>query len=231
MRVLSVVHQSDAGAGLFGEVVADRGHELVEWRPDQAGDIRSDPYDAVMVFGGAMNTGDDLDWLAREKRALRALTVTDLPILGVCLGSQLVAEACGGSVERIDPEIGWYEAELTPAGATDPVCGGLPAAFEAFEWHSYAAVPPPGATVLATTAACPQAWRHEHKPIWGIQFHAEVTLAGAEQWCDGYESDADAVAMGIDPAVLKAETRTRHATWAELGRGICERFLDYSAVT
>ena len=126
-------------------MVAARGHELVEWRPDRAGDIRSDPYDAVMVFGGAMNAADDIDWLAREKRALRALAATDLPILGVCLGSQLVAEACGGSVERVDPEIGWYRVELTPEAATDPVFGALPESFDAFEWHSYAAVPPAGA--------------------------------------------------------------------------------------
>jgi GMP synthase-like glutamine amidotransferase len=203
----------------------------VDWRPDRAGDIRSDPYDAVMVFGGAMNTADDIDWLGREKRALRALTVTDLPILGVCLGSQLVAEACGGSVERIDPEIGWYRVDLTAEAATDPLFGSLPGSFDAFQWHSYAAVPPAGSAVLATTPVCPQAWRHGDKPIWGIQFHAEVTLADAERWSDGYETDPDAVAMGIQPEGLKAVTRERHPAWAEIGRGICGRFLDYSDVT
>jgi GMP synthase-like glutamine amidotransferase len=225
MRVLAVVHQPDAGAGVFADAVESAGHELIQWRADQR-DIQADPYGAVVVFGGAANTTDEHDWLAREKKVLRALAVTDLPILGVCLGTQLVAEACGGSVRRAAaPEIGWHQVELTTAADEDPVMGGLPQRFDAFQWHSYEAVPPPGSTVLAGSANCLQAWRHPAKPIWGIQFHAEVSLADAERWCDDYERDPDAVALGVDPERMKAELRERHAAWAELGRGICERFL------
>ncbi len=225
MRVLAIVHQPDAGAGVFGEVVAEAGHELVEWRPD-LGDITADPYGAVLVFGGAMNTGDDLPWLETEKKVLRQLAVTDLPILGVCLGTQLVAEACGGGAERArTPEVGWHEVRTTPEAASDPLVGVLPETFTAFQWHSYLAVPPPGSAVLAESDQGLQTWRHPGKDIWGIQFHAEVSLADALRWCDDYDRDPDAVALGVDPEQLKAEVREHHAEWAALGRGICERFL------
>ena len=74
-----------------------------------------------------------------------------------------------------EPEIGWYEIEITDAGADDPVVGPLAPSVELFEWHHYAAPLPPGGVELARTPASVQAFRIEGKPAWGLQFHAEVT--------------------------------------------------------
>jgi GMP synthase (glutamine-hydrolysing) len=227
VRVLSIVHQSDAGAGVFGEVAAGAGHDLREWDPAAEG-TAPDPvaFDAAFTFGGAMNIEDDLPALAVEKQVLSGLIEARIPTFGVCLGAELLADVAGGSVERVDPEIGWYEASLTEAGAEDPVLGALPATFTGFQWHSYGFTPPAGAAELATSPACSQAFRLGE--AWAIQFHAEVTLADAERWIDDYRSDPDAVAMNLDTEALRRQTRELMVRWNELGSELCARFLDYA---
>jgi len=230
MRVLAIVHQADAGPGIFAPAVTDAGHELVEWRPPDGPPPESDAYDATIVLGGAMNVDqeDEHPWLRGEKRLLGELLESGAPVLGVCLGAQLVAEAAGGSAGRASrPEIGWHEVELTAAAVADPLLGALPERFEAFQWHSFEATPP-DAGALARSPVCVQAYRAGER-AWGIQFHAEVSEAIVKSWLDDYEKDRDAVRIGIDPAELLAETRRKIGRWNELGRALCERFLAAAA--
>jgi GMP synthase (glutamine-hydrolysing) len=231
MRVLAIVHQPDAGPGVFAEEVRERGVELDEWTVGEQG--TSPPreigeYDGLMTFGGAMHADqeDRHPWLRFEKDFLAAMIEDEMPILAVCLGTQLLAEAAGGEARRAsEPEIGWYRVEITDEGAADPVIGPLAPAFEAFQWHSYEAVPPSGAVTLARSPVCGQAYRIGERS-WGIQFHAEVTAADAEKWIDDYRADEDAVRTGVDPDGLRAETSERIADWNRLGRELCGRFLD-----
>jgi len=147
-----------------------------------------------------------------------------VPLMGVCLGSQLVAEAAGVLVRRAaEPEIGWHEVEVTPEGARDPVLGPLAPHFTGFQWHSYEFQLPAGATPLARSDVCLQAFRLG-KAL-AIQFHAEVSRADAEAWIDDYRSDEDAVRIGVDPDALRQRTRESIAAWNEAGRALCERFL------
>ena len=141
----------------------------------------------------------------------------------MCLGCQLVAEAAGAKPRRASaPEIGWHEVELTPEAAGDPLLGGLPARFSAFQWHSYEAPLPPGATALARSPVCLQAFRLGG-PAWGIQFHAEVSMEDVDYWISDYRSDPDAVRIGLDPEALRAETQAAIGAWNDLGRAMCER--------
>jgi GMP synthase (glutamine-hydrolysing) len=149
-----------------------------------------------------------------------------MPILAVCLGAQVLADAAGGSARRASqPEIGWFEIEVTEEGAADPVIGPLAPSFTGFQWHSYEAVPPDGAVILARSAVCPQAYRIGDR-VWGIQFHAEVTAANLTHWIEDYRSDEDAVRIGVDPVKLRRETEPRIDDWNRLGRELCGRFLD-----
>jgi GMP synthase (glutamine-hydrolysing) len=231
MRILAIVHQPDAGAGVFGEVALAEGHDLVEWTPSGTNPPPLEGLDAGMVFGGAMHVDqeDAHPWLRAEKDLLRELLGRRLPLLGICLGAQLLAEAAGATPRRASrPEIGWHPIELTPDGARDPLLGWLPQRFEGLFWHSYEAPLPPGATALALSPVCLQAFRLDGA-VWGLQFHPEVTGADLGSWLDGYRGDADAVRIGLDPAAMRAESAGRIEAWNELGRGIARRFLTAAA--
>jgi len=229
MRVLALSHQADAGPGVFAEAVGAAGHELVVWVPHE-GRPEAEPasFDAVIVLGGAVNVEeqDANPWLGDELRVIAGLLQEGVPLLGVCLGSQLLAEAAGGSVGRASqPEIGWFGVEVGEEGASDPLLGPLAPGFEAFQWHSYECVLPEGAVELARSPICPQAYRLG-RTAWGVQFHPEVSRADALHWIDDYRSDPDAIRIGLDPEALRAETEPKLGAWNELGRELCTRFLE-----
>src|SRR2546422_1331192 len=222
MRILAIVHQPDAGPGVFGEAIAERGDQLDTWAIAASADPPGDPrdYDGVLVFGGAMDTYQEQEhpWLSREKAILAALLQIGPPMMGVCLGAQLVAEAGGASAVRASaPEIGWHEVEVTPEGKEDPLLAPLAPRFTAFQWHSYEAPLPAGATPLARSAICLQAFPIGDS-VWGIQFHAEVSDADAHEWIDKYRSDPDAVRIKLDTEALREQTRAAIDDWNQLGR-------------
>ena len=231
MRALSIVHQADAGPGVFAEEMRERGIELDEWALAERGTAppaEIATYDAVLTFGGAMHADqeDRHPWLRFEKDFLAAMLDDGMPLLAVCLGNQVLAQAAGGGARRAsEPEIGWFDVEVTEEGAADPVIGPLAPSFTAFQWHSYEALPPDEAVVLARSPVCAQAYRVGER-AWGIQFHAEVSASDAGKWVDDYRSDEDAVRIGVDPDALRAETEKRIGDWNRFGRELCGRFLD-----
>jgi GMP synthase (glutamine-hydrolysing) len=235
VRVLAIVHQADAGPGVFSGVIRDAGASLDCWIP--ARDARPPDgalaYDAVLTLGGAMHPDQEKEhpWLAREKSLLSACLDREVPVLGVCLGAELLAEAAGAGTRRAaGPEIGWYEVETTDEAPRDPLLAPLAPRFEALEWHSYESPLPPGAVALARSETCLQAYRAGSR-AWGIQFHAEVTLDDFETWLDDYRSDPDALAIDLDVSDLRLRTREAIERWNELGRELCARFLDVAAAS
>jgi GMP synthase-like glutamine amidotransferase len=220
VNVLSIVHPGDAGSELFGPLVAGLGHRFEE-RSFVEGTPQLDGFDAVLVFGGPMHVDQDEEhpWLRDEAAWLDELAAGATPTLGICLGSQLLAQAAGARVGPLpEPEIGWSEVELTTAGSADPVLSALPSRFVALEWHHYGHELPDGAVALAHSPAALQGFRLG-EACWGVQFHPEVTEPQLERWIAA-KSDLPA-----DPAELRAETRERIGGWNELGRRLCRSFL------
>jgi GMP synthase-like glutamine amidotransferase len=221
MRILAVIHSPDAGPELFEEVVADAGHELVPW------DMRSDgppPRDteAVMVFGGDQNVGEEklYPWLDDEYAALRAWVGGGTPLLGVCLGAQTLAHAFGARVAKREPQLaGFYETELTDAGAADPVLGVLPRSFEAFNANGYAFEIPPDAVELAR-GPVHQAFRLGDR-AWAMQFHPEIRRDHVMRW---FEHDSPR-----PPEEIATELDRKLPAWQELGRRLCTAFLAVSS--
>jgi GMP synthase (glutamine-hydrolysing) len=229
VRILAIVHQRDAGPGVFAEAIRDSGSELDEWTLAERPRPPADPlgYDAVLVLGGAMNVDEEArhGWIAEEKTLLRELLAREVPLLGLCLGGQLVAEAAGAEARRASrPEIGWHQVVVTPEGAEDPLLAPLAPAFEAFQWHSYEFLLPPGAVPLARSEVCLQGARVGER-AWALQFHPEVSRADALHWVEDYEADPDAVRIGIDPAVLGPETEAKIEGFNRLGGKLCQRWL------
>ncbi|MGE5617322.1 MAG: type 1 glutamine amidotransferase [Candidatus Woesearchaeota archaeon] len=228
MRILAIIHQADAGPGVFGEAVSAAGHQLEIWEPAE-GEPPPEPetYGAVLTFGGGMHPDQEgaHPWLAAEKSLLGRALERELPVLAVCLGAELLAEAAGGFVRRASgPEIGWYSVTTDQAARQDPLFAALPVCFQALEWHSYEFLLRPGAIALAASETCLQAYRAGPR-AWGIQFHAEVTLETFESWLDTYREDLDAVRLGIDPERLRDQTRGAIEEWNRIGYDLCTRFL------
>jgi GMP synthase (glutamine-hydrolysing) len=223
VRVLSITHGPSVGGGVFDETVERLGHRLERWRvPLGPPKDRAAAYDAVLTFGGAMHPDQDgrHAWLADEVEFLRESLDAGVPLLGVCLGAQLLARAAGGSVGPArEPEIGWLAIELTEAGHADPVLGTLPPRLEAFQWHSYTYELPDGGVELAASSVCTQAFRCGSAR--GVQFHAEVTRGMIEAWI---VEDGDELPM--PPEELLAETDRRIGSWNEVGRRLCAAFLE-----
>ncbi len=223
MDVLAVIHGDKVRAGVFGDVVAARGHRLEEWSLAWETPLPRplDAYGAVLVFGGAMHADQDHHhpWLSEENLFLQRLLDIQTPVLGICLGAQLIAKATNAAVyPASQSEIGWHPVELTAAAADDPVLGGLPERFDAFQWHYYAYDLPAGAVELAHSAVCTQAFRLGRN-AWGVQFHPEVTLSQVQSWVDEKEE------VPIDDAALMAETSERIGAWNDLGRSLCDAFV------
>ncbi len=232
MRALAIVYERDAGPGVWEAEAPSAGARLDWWLATEDGEPPQEPerYDAVMVFGASTHADQEqaYGWLREQKALVAELLEREIPLIGVCLGSQFLAEVAGAAPRRLEPpEIGWFDVELTPEGVEDPVTRALPRKFSAFEWHSYAAPLPPGAVALARNDACLQAFR-VGESAWGVQFHPEVTLADAESWIGDITETSDAARVGIEPAEFTLQTRAAMPAWNRLGRRLFAGFLAFA---
>ncbi|MFQ5635454.1 MAG: type 1 glutamine amidotransferase [Gammaproteobacteria bacterium] len=151
--------------------------------PDARPDISR--YNGLIVLGGPMNCdeAERFPHLSTEIGVIRQAIRHGIPVLGICLGAQLIARALGARVRK-NPvkEIGWYELNPTREGESDPVCGEFGTSQQIFQWHGDTFDIPHGAAHLATSPDCPnQAFRFRHN-VYGFQFHLEVDEPMILRW-------------------------------------------------
>jgi GMP synthase (glutamine-hydrolysing) len=171
--------------GIYGDQLCETGlsHRLL--RPCDGEPLPgSGQATAIIVFGGYMGAQDEVDYpfLRPLKDFLRQSVEENIPVLGICLGGQLLAEVLGGRVTAGHRgEKGLCRLDLTQEGAADPLFAGLPSSFSAFEWHNDSFELPPDAIPLASSEACTgQAFRCRN--AWGLQFHPEVNRQIVAAW-------------------------------------------------
>jgi GMP synthase-like glutamine amidotransferase len=183
-RILGLRHGKEGFEYNNAAFFARRG-DVSEFAHIFEGEEPPDPrrYDLVIAYGGEMSAYDELasPWIPRELRFLEACLKAGTPLLGLCLGSQLLARTLGARVYRSpSPEFGFKRLRLTPEGLADPALGALAEGdrgFLALQWHDDAWDLPAGASRLATGAAWPnQAFRYG-PGLLALQFHLEFTQA------------------------------------------------------
>ena len=186
MRVVVFQHLACEHPGIWRDFLREDGADVTTVELDAGDAIPTlDGADALLVFGGPMNVDehDRFPWLAPERAAIREAALGGLPILGVCLGGQLLARALGAPVTLNPlPEVGLLDVELTDAGTADPLFAGWPGRAPVVQWHSDTFALPEHATLLATSGACRhQAFRFGAH-AYGLQFHPEVTADMVDEW-------------------------------------------------
>jgi GMP synthase-like glutamine amidotransferase len=188
MRVLVLQHLACEHPGSFSQVIDERGVEAVPVEIDE-GEALPDwrEFDSVLAMGGPMGAYEEEahPWLAPEKELLREAADAGKPILGVCLGVQLLASALGAEVTPMDKaEVGMLPVELTEAGRADPLFDGVPEPLITLQWHGDTFELPDGAALLASSPAAPNQAFRAGEAAYGIQFHVEVTPEMVDEWAE-----------------------------------------------
>ena len=216
-RVIVLKHVAAEPLGLLDPMIRQRGHRIrfvnFHRHPDAEPDI--DRYQALVVLGGPMHVRDmdRLPHLATECRLIERALTRGMPVLGICLGAQMIAHVLGARVGPADrPEIGWYRIRpRRPAVEQDPVLHPLDSEQPVFQWHSHAFEVPGSAVHLAESDACPgQAFRYD-QAAWAFQFHLELDERLIRRWMTSPAHVEELAASGLEatPETILAET-TRH---------------------
>lgn len=212
-----IQHVASEGPGLIAAVARQHGIALDVRRMDRGDPLRkADAMHGLVVLGGPMGAGDAAahPHLAAEQRLLADACALGIPVLGVCLGAQLLAAAHGARVYRGPAaEIGFGAVTLTPEGARDPVLGPSGPSFTAFHWHGDTFDLPAGAAHLAVSKQYQHQAFRVGNAAYGLQFHVELDPALARDWAHAL------------PAGVTLDEKRRAAV--ELtGRAVLHRFFD-----
>ena len=228
--VLIFRHSPTEGPGYFTAFLDRHG---IPWKL-----VRIDAGDAVpetlngisglCLMGGPMSVNDDLPWIPPLLALIRQAVAADVPVIGHCLGGQLMSKALGGTVSQ-NPlkEIGWGDVLMTDANATRPWLGEAAQPMLAFHWHGETFSLPPGATrILESTYCTNQAYVLNDRHI-AMQCHVEMTPELITSWCDqGAAEIAASDSPGVQPPdAIQADMHVRTARLHQLADKIYSRWI------
>jgi GMP synthase-like glutamine amidotransferase len=185
VKVLAFRHVPFEGVGHIAPILQDRGIGLdyVDLYKDHAPDPDTAAYAGLIFLGGPMSANDPLPYLDRERALIAQAVSQGQPLLGICLGSQLIARVLGADVHRNqEKEIGWFDVHFTEAAADDALFAGIGGPETLFHWHGDTWELPPGAERLAWSQACRNQAFRSGRNTYGMQFHLEVTPAMIADW-------------------------------------------------
>lgn len=211
-RILVLQHAEPEHLGRIAEALMHEGVDYTYLRPDLGQPIpaKLDGYQGLVVMGGPQSVYKEnlFPFLRAEKALTRHAVETNRPVLGVCLGSQILAEVLGSRVQPSGAfELGWKKVTLSVEVADDPVLGHLPRAITPLHWHGDVYDLPPGAKPIGSSELTPVqgfAWKER---FYGLLFHLETTLKQVSAMVEVFQSDV--LRSGMTPAALLAEAPDR----------------------
>jgi GMP synthase-like glutamine amidotransferase len=192
--VLVLQHLAAEGPALVATALRSAGLDVVVHRTDLDPSVPAlDGHRGLVVMGGPSGAGSDEGFPSRraELGLLAKALDYEIPVLGVCLGAQLLAVAAGGTVLRgpAGPEIGWGQVSVTGAAIDDPLFAVGPFSATVLHWHHDTFTLPPGASLLASSKAYENQAFRVGPSAWGLQFHAEVDEAAVRTFVSTFAAD------------------------------------------
>ncbi len=231
MQLLIIQHVPHEGAGVFGPVFREAGCSL---RTLNAADPkvtwpRLNGIDGLVVMGGPQSVYQQARYpfLRNEIALLQDALKAKRPILGVCLGSQLLAAALGAKVTaNPQQEIGWYPLMREPGADRDALCETFGQTETVFQWHGDTFALPKGATRLFSSPVCPEQGFRYRDNVYALQFHVEVTHAMIRAWLQVPANRAELARLQrvIDPAAIRQQTPQHIGRLGELARHVAASF-------
>lgn len=209
--VVIMRHAPTEGPGYFATYLERHG---IPWRlvkVDAGEPLPEDPESCsgLAFMGGPMSVNDDLPWIAPALALIRRAVAAGVPVVGHCLGGQLMAKAMGGSVAR-NPvkEIGWGLVDVVASPSAEAWFGPALKEFESFHWHGEAFSIPPAATRLASSAHC-ENQMFALGPHLAMQCHVEMTAELIRSWCKDWEKEVASLAARVASVQTPMEMTSR----------------------
>src|SRR3990170_1938316 len=212
MKVLVLRHVLHEHLGTLAEALIANNitYEYVNFYENENPDVSLNDISGLIILGGPMNVyeTDQYLFLEMEDRLIKQAIERDVPILGICLGAQLIAKALGAKViKNKEKEIGWYPLKITEEGSKDRLFKHFNSEETVFQWHGDTFEIPEGGVHLAESSLCTnQAFRYGHN-VYGLQFHIEVTPEMILEWLNVPKNQKEIMSLegNIHPEAIKAE--------------------------
>lgn len=201
-NILVLQHEPHEGLGALEPIFRANGRKVVIRKLFAGESVPQNEdlceWEGIVILGGPMsaNDGDKLSFIREELQMLPQVLELKIPLLGICLGAQVIAKGLGAKVYKgAQKEIGWYPLDLTESSNKDTIFGGLASPSPLFQWHGETFDLPSGAIRLAKSKLYPnQAFRYTDR-IYGLQFHCEMTDFMIRDWVD--KGKEELIAAGI----------------------------------
>ena len=227
MKILVLQHMACEGLGGM-EALQGKGlkYEYVQLHAGAKFPKDTSSYAGIIILGGPMNVYQEKEYpfLKDENTFIKKMLAEEKPMLGICLGAQLIAKAAGAKVlTGHRKELGWYDIGLTKEGAIDQLFKGFPARFKAFQWHGDTFRIPKNAIKLASSEIFPnQAFRLGN--AYALQFHIEVMEETINDWMAEYREEMESLDY-IDAESIRSDTKRYMGELHAMGDRFYENFM------